>query len=61
MSDLVIRIARTLAEFDCKDWNIISLGQQMPYVARALLVAHVAREHAAEDGFESHPIPEIAG
>jgi predicted N-acyltransferase len=61
MSDLVIQIARTLAEFDRKDWDVISLGQQMPYVARALLVAHVVREHPTEEGYESRSGSKIEG
>jgi predicted N-acyltransferase len=61
MSDLVIRIARTLAEFDLKDWDTILLPEQMPYVARAILVASAVREHTEEEAHQAQPIIEFEG
>jgi hypothetical protein len=57
MSVLMTKIASTLAEFDRKDWDTISLGEQMPYIARALMVTHVVREHGIQD--EAIPDPVI--
>ena len=45
MPDLICTIARCLAEFDQKVWGDLTVQQQEPYAARAIMTAHLAREH----------------
>jgi hypothetical protein len=61
MSDLIVQIARTLAEFDRKDWDNLLDDERTPYAARAIMIAYVVREQSKDHELHPDPVIEIEG